>query len=167
MTMSAAINKREVGAGLVVLAIGVVFLLWSQAYPARMSAMPKLVGWVTIVLALIDIAAHFDNALGRVLRQIAGLEIGAGSGRSDETAGPSWRKIAVAMIWVVGYVLAIDVFGFLATTPIYILLYMFLHGRKSLRASALSAVVTTLAIWFTFEYLFHYPLYSGLVFGGK
>jgi small-conductance mechanosensitive channel len=165
--MGAAVNKREIGAGLVVLVIGVVFLLWSQAYPARMSAMPKLVGWVTIVLALIDIAAHFDNALGRILRQITGLEIGTGSGQRDEAAAPSWRKIVVAMIWVVGYVVVIDVFGFLATTPVYIFLYMFLHGRKSLRASALSAVVTTLAIWFTFEYLFHYPLYPGLLFAGQ
>ena len=61
MTMSTTVNKRELGAGLVVLAIGIVFLLWSQIYPPRMSAMPKLVGWATIVLALIDIAAHFDN----------------------------------------------------------------------------------------------------------
>ena len=71
------------------------------------------------------------------------------------------------MIWVVGYVVAIYVFGFLATTPVYIFLYMFLHGRKSVRISALSAIITTAAIWITFEYLFHYPLYPGLIFGGN
>jgi len=165
--MMAAVNKREIGAGLVVLAIGIVFLLWSQIYPPRMSAMPKLVGWVTIVLALIDIAAHFDTTLGRVLRRIAGLEIAGLSSDSEAAVEPSWRRIVIAMLWVVGYVAAIYIFGLLATTPLYIFLYMAVHGRKSMRISALNAVIVTIAIWITFEYLFHYPLYPGLLFGGQ
>jgi len=165
--MSALLNKRELGVGLVVLAIGIAFLLWSQIYPDRMSAMPKLVGWITIVLALIDIAAHFDTALGRVLRQIAGLEMADSSEPGNKTDNPSWRKIGVAMLWVVGYTGAIYVAGLLATTPVYVFLYMFLHGRKPVRLSALTAVIATIAIWFTFEYLFHYPLYPGLLFGGR
>ena len=150
-----------------VLVIGIVFLLWSQVYPPRMSAMPKLVGWVTIVLALIDIAAQFDTALGRVLRRIAGWSSPARAAGAARRPKPSWRRIAFAMLWVVGYVAAIYVFGFLATTPVYIFLYMFLHGGKPLRTSALSAVIITAAIWLTFEYLFHYPLYPGLLFGGQ
>jgi hypothetical protein len=166
--MSPSLNKRELGVGLVVLAIGVVFLLWSQIYPDRMSAMPKLVGWITIVLALIDIAAHFDTAPSRVLRQIAGLELGGAndSANKEQTEEPSWQKIGIAMLWVVGYTAAIYVAGLLATTPVYIFLYMFLHGGKPLRLSAMTAVIATIVIWFTFEYLFHYPLYPGLLFGG-
>ena len=167
--MTHSINKRELSVGLVVLAIGIVFLLWSQIYSARMSAMPKLVGWTTIVLALIDIVAHFDTAFGRVLRQIAGLEFGNSSelGNKNEAENPSWLKIGIAMLWVVGYTAAIYVAGLLATTPVYIFLYMFLHGRKTLRLSAVTAVVATIVIWFTFEYLFHYPLYPGLLFGSR
>ena len=163
--MSATANRRDLGAGLVVLAIGVIFLLWSQIYPERMSAMPTLVGGITIVLALIDIAAQFDTALGRILRRVAGLELGSLATISERDDEPSWRRIAIAMLWVVGYVAAIYVAGFLAATPVYIFLYMFLHGRKPARASALSAVLTTIVIWFTFEYLFRYPLYPGLLFG--
>jgi hypothetical protein len=165
--MAAAVNKRDLSAGVAVLAIGIAFLLWSQIYPPRMSAMPKLVGWTTIVLALIDIAAQFDTALGRLLRRAAGLEwdgTGRAGGEADE---PGWVRIAVAMLWVVGYVAAIYLFGLLATTPVYVFLYMLLHGRKPVRESVLAAVITTAAIWFTFEYLFHYPLYPGLLFGGN
>jgi Tripartite tricarboxylate transporter TctB family len=165
--MRTAVNKRELGTGLVVLAIGIVFLLWSQIYPPRMSAMPKLVGWATIVLALIDIIAHFDTAFSRVLRQIAGLEFAGLSAQPEQSADPPWRKIVIAMAWVVGYVVAIYVFGLLATTPVYIFLYMFLHGHKPMRASLMSAIITTAVIWITFEYLFHYPLYPGLVFGAQ
>ena len=165
--MATAVNKRDLGAGLVVLAIGVVFLLWSQVYPPRMSVMPKLVGWITIVLALIDIVAQFDTALGRALRRAVGLQIDDLGSRKEESAEPSWRRIAVAMLWVVGYVTAIYIFGFLATTQIYIFLYMLLNGGKPVRASALTAVTTTATIWFIFEYLFHYPLYPGLLFGGS
>jgi Tripartite tricarboxylate transporter TctB family len=165
--MAMAVSKRDLGAGFVVLAIGVVFLLWSHVYPPRMSAMPKLVGWITIVLALIDIAAQFDTVLGRLLRRIAGLELAGLSPASDRQVEPGWTRVAIAMLWVVGYVAAIYLFGLLATTPVYIFLYMVLHGRKPARESALAAVITTAAIWFTFEYLFHYPLYPGLLFGGN
>ncbi|MGA7487044.1 MAG: tripartite tricarboxylate transporter TctB family protein [Xanthobacteraceae bacterium] len=165
--MATAVNKRDLGAGLVVLAIGLVFLLWSQIYPPRMSVMPKLVGWITIVLALIDIIAQFDTAPGRALRRAAGLQIDDLGGGRKERAKPSWRRIVMAMLWVVGYVAAIYVIGLLTTTPIYIFFYMLLNGGKPVRASALTAVTLTAAIWFVFEYLFHYPLYPGLLFGGS
>jgi Tripartite tricarboxylate transporter TctB family len=163
----AAVNKRDLGAGLFVLGIGVAFLLWSQTYPPRMSAMPKLVGWVTIVLSLIDIAAQFDTPLGRMLRRIAGLEIAGRGSQTENSADAPWRLLIAAVLWVVGYIAGIYLVGFLAATPIYIFLYMALHGRKPKRVSALTAIVATAAIWFTFEYLFHYPLYPGWLFGGQ
>ena len=128
-----AVSKRDLGAGLVVLAIGIVFLLWSHVYPPRMSAMPKLVGWVTIVLALIDIAAQFDTALGRVLRRIAGLELAGLSRRGDRQVEPGWRASRSRCCGSSAMSRRSICFGLLATTPVYIFLYMVLHGRKPLR----------------------------------
>jgi hypothetical protein len=163
--MTAAVKMRDLGPGLLALAIGVIFLAWSQTYTPRESAMPALVGWITIVLALIDIAAQFDTAWGRLLRRAAGMDSNDENSVADLATRPSWRWIAVAMAWVVGYGAAIYLFGLLAMTPIYIFLYMTVHGRRRFGASALSAAVITIAIWVTFEYLFHYPLYPGLLFG--
>lgn len=164
--MIAAAKIRDLGPGLFTLAIGMIFLAWSHTYSPRESAMPALVGWITIVLALIDIAAQFDTMWGRLLRRAAGMDLGDESAIADPAQRPGWTRIAVAMVWVVGYGAAIYLFGLLATTFVYIFLYMTMHGRRPLGPSALSAAVITIAIWVTFEYLFHYPLYPGLLFGG-
>jgi hypothetical protein len=163
--MTAQFKNRELGAGFLALLIGIVCLAWAQVYPPRESALPALVGWTTIALALIDIAARFDNRWSRILRQIAGLEWGNAGG--EKAAPPAWPRIAVAMLWLVGYAAAIYFFGLLVTTPIYILLYMRIHGGKPVGVSALSTAVITIAIWVTFEFLFRYPLYPGLLFGGR
>ena len=162
--MTAAVKMRDLGPGLLALAIGVVCLIWARAYPARESAMPALVGWATIVLALIDVAAQFDTAWGRMLRRVAGMDLAGADERAERLP---WRRIAIAMLWVVGYGAATYLFGLLAMTPIYIFLYMVIHGRRRPATSALSAAVITVAIWITFEYLFHYPLYPGALFGGR
>jgi hypothetical protein len=165
--MTLAFDMRRFGPGLLTLAIGVLCLLWAQAYPPRESGLPTLVGWVTIALALLDMAAQFDTGWGRVVRRIAGMELG-GEGRAEgKTTPPAWRRIAIAMSWVVGYGAAIYLFGLLATTPVYIFLYMTINGGRRVATSALSAAAITLAIWIVFEHLFHYPLYPGALFGGR
>ena len=165
--MSAALDKRNLGPGLLALAIGILCLVWAQAYAPRESAMPELVGWATIALALIDIAAQFDTKWGRVLRRVAGMDMDGDSSMDDWVKRPSWSRIGIAMLWVTGYGAAIYLFGLLATTPIYIFLYMLIHGRRRPATSAMNAAVITVAIWVTFEYLFHYPLYPGVLFGGR
>ena len=56
--------------------------------------------------------------------------------------------------------------GFLIATPVYMFLYMLLHGEHSLRNSVLLTAGTTLTIWLTFEVAFKYQLYPGVLFGG-
>jgi hypothetical protein len=165
--MTAALDKRDLCPGALTLAIGVVCLLWAQIYPPRESALPALVGWVTIALALIDIAAQFDTGWGRILRRMAGMETNGERRDAAPKQPPAWARIAIAMLWVVGYGAAIFLFGFMATTPIYVFLYMLLHGRRRPLTGALNAAVVTVAIWITFEYLFHYPLYQGALFGAR
>jgi Tripartite tricarboxylate transporter TctB family len=161
-----AIRWRGLGPALISLAIGIVFLIWARTYPPRMNAMPQLVGWIMIVLASIDVVAQLDTPVSGVLRRVAGMDPSTANPARREPREAELATIGQALGWIAGYVALVFLAGFLAATPIYIFLYMLVHGRKSIRLSAMTAVVTTFTIWLTFEILFRYPLYPGLLFGG-
>ncbi|MEX0841420.1 MAG: tripartite tricarboxylate transporter permease [Xanthobacteraceae bacterium] len=163
--MMKIIHWRDFGAALVILAIGVGFLIWAESYTASAAEVPVLVAWITIVLALIDAAARTETTLGRALRRLANAEnVIEWKMEGDDVA--TSRRISSAIFWVLAYLAGVAAVGFLLTTPIYIFLYMKLHGGKSFLASAISATATTLGIWLLFEIIFEYPLYPGLLLGG-
>ena len=163
--MKPAIHWPDFGAALIVLAIGVGFLLWAQTYPPKAAAVPVLVAWLTIVLALIDAVARTETALGRALRRVVSAEqiIEWQAGGDGEA---SWRRVASSSLWLLAYLAGIALAGFLLATPLYIFLYMKLHGGRSALAGAVTALGTTLGVWIVFQLLFRYPLYPGLLLGG-
>ena len=161
--MTAVSRRGHLGASLVVLAIGVVFLVWAQIYPRNTGTVPTLVALLTMVLGLFDLAAQSQTALGRALARFAGRGTSIVEGKPDDA---SWQVMLLSILWPLGYLAATILAGFLLVTPLYILCYMWVHSGKSLLSSAASAAVTTLFIWLTFEVLFRYPLYPGILFGG-
>jgi hypothetical protein len=157
---------RDLAPALAVLAIGVGFLFWSQSFSLRARLVPVLVSWLTIALALIDAAAQLDTAWGRRIRRLVTAR-NVVEWRMEGDAEAGARRIAFAIGWVLGYLALLALVGFLIATPVYMFLYMLIHGGRSLRDSALAAAATTVAIWLTFEVAFRYPLYPGLLFGGE
>jgi hypothetical protein len=164
--MTGITNWRDFGAALVVLAGAVVFLLWTQTVPARAAAMPTLVGWLTIVLALIDIVAQTNTAVGGAVRRFISAEKVIEWKAQGDGEDATWGRVLLSVLWVIGYLGGVYLAGFLLTTPLYVFSYMLLHGGKSLRVAGIMAVVTTVLIWLTFEIAFKYPLYPGILFGG-
>jgi hypothetical protein len=163
--MRPAIHWPDFGAALTVLAIGVGFLAWAQTYPPKAAAVPTLVAWLTIVLALIDAAARTETALGRALRRVVNAEqVIEWKPEGDRKA--SARRIVSSIAWLLAYLAGVTLAGFLVATPLYIFLYVKLHGGRSPRAGAAAALGTTLGVWVVFQLLFRYPLYPGLLFGG-
>jgi hypothetical protein len=163
--MRVAIHWPDFCAALVVLAIGVGFLAWAQTYPPQAGEVPTLVAWLTIVLALIDAAARTETAPGRILRRLVSAEqVIEWKADGDGEASP--RRVASSVFWLLAYLAGVALAGFLVATPLYIFLYVRLHGRHSVRAGALTAIGTTLGVWIVFQLLFRYPLYPGLLFGG-
>ena len=157
---------RDFGASLVVLAIGIGFLLWARTYRPSAAEVPVLVAWITIVLALIDAISQTDTKLGRIFRQfVAAQKVIEWKNEGDDEATTS--RIGSAVFWILAYVGGVVLIGFLLMNPIYVFLYMRLHGGKSVLASGVTAVATGLGIWLTFEAMFQYPLYQGLLFGGR
>jgi hypothetical protein len=164
--MTGITNWRDFGAALVVLALAVVFLLWTQTIPARATAMPTLVGWLAVALALIDVVAQTETAVGRAFRRfVAAEKVIEWKAQGDGEDAP-WGRVLLSVLWVVAYLAGVYLVGFLLTTPVYVLLYMILHGRKSLRTAGITAILTTALVWLTFEIAFKYPLYPGVLFGG-
>jgi hypothetical protein len=156
---------RDFGAALVVFILAVAFLFWTQTIPPRATAMPILVAWLMILLALIDLISQTETTIGRLFRRFAAAEriIEWKVEGDEEEAG--WGRVLVSILWVCAYLAAVYLAGFLVGTPTYLFLYMVLHGGKSILASTISAIATTFAIWLTFEVLFKYPLYPGVIFG--
>lgn len=163
--MKPAIVWRDFAAALLTLALGVGFLLWAHSYPPKAAAVPKLVAWITIVLALIDAAANTETAAGRVLRRLTGSE-NAIEWKTEGEREASSRRIASSIFWVLAYLASVVLAGFLLATPAYIFLYMTLHGARSALAGGIAALATTFGVWVVFQVLFRYPLYPGLLFGG-
>lgn len=163
--MRSAIHWPDFGAALAVLAIGVGFLVWAKTYPPQAAAVPTLVAWLTIVLALIDAAARTETAPGRALRRLVSAEQVI-EWKTEGEGEASARRIASSIFWVLAYLAGVALAGFLLATPAYIFLYMKLHGGRSALAGALAAIGTTAGVWLTFELAFRYRLYAGLLFGG-
>lgn len=163
--MRRLVQWPDFAAALVVLALGVGFLAWARTYPSKPAAVPTLVAWIAIVLSLIDALARTETPLGRTLRRFVAAEhLIEWSAEGERAAGTA--RIAGAIFWVLAYLAAVAAFGFLAATPAYIFLYLKTHGGRALVPSALAAILTTAAVWATFQGLFRYPLYPGLLFGG-
>lgn len=162
--MTLPVRQREFWAALFVLALSVAFLLWARTYPGMSGAMPVLVAWGTIVLSLIDVVSQLETPFGRWLHRLVTADrIVEWKMEGDEDT--PLARVLFSVAWVLGYLAALFLAGFLAATPIYIFLYMVIHGGRGLRDSALTAAATTLTIWLVFVVLFRYPLYGGLLFG--
>lgn len=163
--MIAAARWRNLGTALFVLCASVVFLFWAQGYPHQSRAMPELVAWATIVLALVDVIIQFDTAPSRWLRELVTAKRIVEwklDGEEDATLG----RALLAVAWVAGYAVLLYLVGFMIATPIYMFFYMIFWGGHSLRNSVLVTAGTTLTIWLTFVVLFNYQLYPGVLFGG-
>ena len=163
--MTLPVRQREFWAAMFVLALSVTFLLWARTYPAAAGKMPVLVAWGTIVLALVDVASQFETPSGRWLRRLVTADKII-EWKMDGAEDVSVSRIALSVFWLLAYFAALFLVGFIIATPIYIFLYMVIHGGRSIRDSALASAATTLTIWLVFVFLFRYPLYPGVLFGG-
>lgn len=160
--MTVATRWRDLGTALVVLIGSVIFLFWARGYSGQSGAVPGLVAWATIVLALIDVIIQLDTGPSRRLRQlVTAKKIVEWRLEGNDAAG--FTVTLLAITWVIGYVLLLYLVGFIIATPIYLFLYMMLRGGHNFRSSVLVTVATTLAIWLTFQVLFRYPLYPGVL----
>ncbi len=156
-------SGKDFAAALLVLAVSVVYLLWSYSYPPSLGTIPALAAWLAIALSIIDLAAQTRTRTGDLVRRAIGQ---SAEEDGEQEQAPAATSELAAVAWPLGYVVLLMVFGFLPVTPVYVFLYMWLHGKLPGVSSLIAAIAVTLIIWVTFVVLFRYPLFPGLAFGG-
>lgn len=139
------------------------FLALTYQLPEAARATPSLVGWVTIVLATIDLLSRTGGEFGTALMRTvnpAGLK-----GRPDaqsHTMMDLVTGIGLIAVLVVSFI----VLGVLPTTALITFGALTLAYRSQLLMNAVIAASATLGVWLLFAVLLRLQLYPGLAFGG-
>jgi hypothetical protein len=159
--MTLSFTQRNLIVSLLVLAFFAGMLVWSeQIVEARGREFPVLVSVAGIVLCLLDVIAHTDTAIGRVIAMV----LSGTAHLASEGPKHAVKLELVAMLWIVVATALMVLLGFLAGIPAYVFGYSLLHARRTVWQSAISAIAVTIAIWIGFELLLSYDLYSGILF---
>ena len=149
-------------APVLVLVFTVGFLLLAYTYEGRTRQVPVLVGWILLVLCVLDvIAASATRAGGAVKAFFTGALVGDGN---VEMMGYPIGKVILAMLWPATFVALIVVIGFIAAIPIYVFLFVAIQGRSGIRRAVLTSIITTGCIYVLFEQLLNYEIYQGILF---
>lgn len=148
---------------IVVFACSVGFLVWTYAYTGRGHMMPALIGWLLVILAVLDILAATPTKIGAAIAEFfAGKVVGEAK---SEAHGTLLRTL-MAAAWPGAFVAGVVLFGFFVAIPIYVFLFMLLYGGKTLKEAILAAAVTTAFTLVVFEWLLDYEVFRGILFGG-
>ncbi|MFT5540085.1 MAG: hypothetical protein ACI82H_001611 [Alphaproteobacteria bacterium] len=141
-----------------VMAFLIFFLHETYEFQGKLRIFPLIVGWAGVILSALDILSLTETRISRVLSLVFGSSLSEAPSE-DRRAG---REIAcfaamamcVAMIWLLGFLIA---------GPVFVFLWMWLWGKKTLRNALYGGGFTLAFIWLLFEGLLKYELYRGVV----
>ena len=153
-------SRKHLYVALLALGIVLLFLFATTGLPPKGRMMPQIVGIIGLVLCILDVIAQTDTAFGR---SVASLLSGTAHREEEEDRAPLGSEL-IAMAWIAGATAGIILFGFLWATPVYVVAYMLIQGRKPVLQSLIAAAVTTLFIWGVFEKLMEYEVFRGVLF---
>ncbi len=148
-------KRQEVYTYLVVMAFALFFLIQTVQLKYFSSKLLPLI--ITGSILVMSIAGLVKAAISKGEPRKTGIE------DMSAEAGESWRGYAINGAWMVGYLVAITLIGFVAATAIMLLAYLKTHNRKWVPTIGFAAV-TTLVVYFAFEVGMQLQLYRGLLF---
>lgn len=149
-------------APILVLLFTVGFLLLAYTYEGRTRQVPVLVGWILLVLCVLDVIAASATPVGDAVKTFfSGAIVGGGV---NEMADYPVGKVIPAILWPTAFVVLVVVIGFVAAIPIYVFLFVAVQGRGGIRRAALTSIITTACIYVLFEKLLNYEIYQGMLF---
>jgi hypothetical protein len=118
--------------------------------------LPMIVGGLVFILAAIEL-----------IRELKAANRARGVARPETTpvkAEASWSRHLLAWAWIVGFFVAVYLFGFIIVTPLFVFFYVQSQGGTRL-ASASLAGLTTVFIYGVFEWFLKVNLSKGLLLG--
>lgn len=144
---------------LVMLAIFVAMVAVASTYPADARFMPFVIGFPAILLCLLQVAADWRAARrGKPLHD-------ATPGEGDEIEFGASTLTAEITTWAyfVGFVTAVLLFGFLASVPVMVSLYLWREAQLRPVTALMAGCGFALAIHLMFERLLTFRLHEGFL----
>ena len=133
-------SQRDFAAGLLFIAIGVVFAVVASTYPLGGAAAPGA-GFFPLILGVL-------LALLGVVVLFKSLTIETEGG--DPIGAIAWRPLLVIVAAIVWFGLGLERVGLLLTVPLLVVLASFADRAVHWRAVAANAAVLTLFCWLVF-----------------
>lgn len=141
-----------------VMALMLFFLHETYEYPVNVRAFPLIIGYAGIALSILDILSVTETRLGRTVSRVFGAALD-----EEKLTAPRLGRELLVFLTLGACLLAIWLFGFLITSPIFVFLWMLVGGRKPFLVAALGGVLTLAFIYGLFELVLRYELYLGVV----
>jgi Na+-transporting methylmalonyl-CoA/oxaloacetate decarboxylase gamma subunit len=142
----------------ILLGFFIFFVDQTYEYEGRVRLFPLLIGYLGIILSVLDILSMTTGKVGEVVTRSFGKAF-----NPDNLEG---RK-ALREVFVIGaiclIVLSIYVLGFLVTAPLAVIVWMLLAGRKPLVLSLATGAGAFVFVWGLFELVLRYELYRGFL----
>lgn len=144
-------RRLEIGFGLFILAILVLFLVLGLTYPPNPRELPLLVDIAGILIVLIHLVS--------VIRRPA---------EPDKTVGATvnWRAVFVSFGSMVVYVIVSYLIGMIVASGVIVYGSGMAFGGKSRLKMGIAAVLTIAVVYLLFVRLLEVELYPGVLFGG-
>lgn len=146
------------------LIVTAAYLALAYGYTPMSRAIPVAVAWAVIALVGLDLASRTQTRFGRAL--IRWLNPAADPAQTaSHPRYPASKQIA-AILWIVGFTVALVLIGILYAVPLYVFASMRLRGRRPYLACLTVCGGSTLFIWLMFSVVLRLDLYRGILFGG-
>lgn len=142
-----------------IIAVMLFFGIYALTYDSiKTKLLPLLICGITFVLAAIELGRELLTARESRVAIVPEVE-------DSQTGGVArWKKYAPVIAWMAGYLVAIYLFGFLMSTPLFMLAYLKFQSRHGwLRSAAVTAAAST-SLYLLFVVALQTRLFSGLIF---
>ena len=154
---------RSLGEGIALVLIGGVVLLLIPSQIDTVSGMGVATQMSPSFLPAVLSVALILVGLGLMIQA---FRIGSGQ---PAQAGPGFSRhaffrVTLAAVLLIVYTLLFPRLGFVVTSGLFIGIFIYLFGLRSILKIALSMVLVPLGVWLFFEKLFLIPLPHGLLF---
>jgi len=155
-------HLRSMGEGVVLFLIGSTILLLIPSQIDSVSGMtirvtpsflPAVLGFSLMLVGLGLLIQSFRKKAGQQARE------------NEQVFSPnSFLRVFLAAVLLIVYTLLFPRFGFLVTSALFVGIFIYLFGYRSILKISLSMILVPVGVWLFFEKIFHIPLPHGLLF---
>lgn len=142
----------------------------SLQYGFRQRIVPLVIGIPTLVMLVAILLSDFSPRLNRIL---AMASLGSLQDALSEDIAASWTRIFVIAGWLVALSIALFVFGFYVTVPIFLVAFFVVEAKTPAVIAALASLVISTVLYVAFPYFLGIEIWPGItpkvmhgVFGG-